>query len=415
MIEMKPLLLSLCLALLIVIPLIAAADNEYTGKFDSELVANREDLEQVIFKPLRDMSKIKIAKPPDSDATLSAGRLYHASSDKSAILALLVEPENEQPYLLADIDLNSSFDETERFDLDQGEDDNPYIWEAVINQPLKEGFFRAFPMYVQYFKEVRIDEMNEGDRLVLESRGAFARGTVDIEGRKTMVQYDYNPRSKKVSATTGKLGVDCDGDGQIDMDRFSPEAAEAREETVVFRAGSVYVSTKRADLEKNQIVLKSHPASDYKRVELKVGEAMPDFEFTDFAGRKRKLSEFRGKYVLIDFWGMWCPPCRGELPYLKAAYSRFQARGFEILGMNTDEAEIMSQVKSALEKNGMNWAQAKRESILGIIRSLRIHSYPTTVLLDPEGKVVSLNNTKKGEPALRGRDLLRSLDRLLPP
>ncbi len=412
---MKPLLLSLCLALLIVIPLIAAADNEYTGKFDSELVANREDLEQVIFKPLRDMSKIKIAKPPDSDATLSAGRLYHASSDKSAILALLVEPENEQPYLLADIDLNSSFDETERFDLDQGEDDNPYIWEAVINQPLKEGFFRAFPMYVQYFKEVRIDEMNEGDRLVLESRGAFARGTVDIEGRKTMVQYDYNPRSKKVSATTGKLGVDCDGDGQIDMDRFSPEAAEAREETVVFRAGSVYVSTKRADLEKNQIVLKSHPASDYKRVELKVGEAMPDFEFTDFAGRKRKLSEFRGKYVLIDFWGMWCPPCRGELPYLKAAYSRFQARGFEILGMNTDEAEIMSQVKSALEKNGMNWAQAKRESILGIIRSLRIHSYPTTVLLDPEGKVVSLNNTKKGEPALRGRDLLRSLDRLLPP
>jgi peroxiredoxin len=393
---------------------VGAADGEFTGKLDPQLVANPDGVEQIIFKPLRDLSKVKIARPPESDATVTAGRLYHAQSDKSAILTLLVEPEGEDPYLLADIDLNNTLDERERFDLEIN-DDSPFIRQATIAQPLKEGPFPSFPLLVQYFKGVRWDQMSEDERLILESREAFATGAVDIDGKKTLVQYSYNPRSKKISPMSGKLGVDCDGDGEIDSDPFSSEAAEARDETVVFRVGNAYVSTKRVDLEKNLITMRSHSASDYKRIEIRMDAEMPDFEFTDFNGKKRKLSEFRGKYVLIDFWGMWCGPCRQELPYLKAAYSRFQARGFEILGMNTDDAEIMPQVKSALEKNGMNWTQAKRESIQNLIRNLRIHSYPTTMLIDPDGKIISLNNTKRDQPALRGRDLIRSLDKILPP
>jgi hypothetical protein len=83
--------------------------------------------------------------------------------------------------------------------------------------------------------------------------------------------------------------------------------------------------------------------------------------------------------------------------------------------MNTDEPDILSQVKSVLEKNGMTWPQAKRESILGVIRNLRIHSYPTTMLIGPDGKVISLNNVRKGEPSLRGKELLKSLEELLEP
>ena len=95
--------------------------------------------------------------------------------------------------------------------------------------------------------------------------------------------------------------------------------------------------------------------------------------------------------------------------------SAFQARGFEILGMNTDQPDLISQIKSQLEKNGMTWPQARRESIVGILRNLRIHSYPTTVLVGPDGKILSLNNRKKDQPILRGNDLLKSLDQLLPP
>ncbi len=407
--------LGLTMAGLLLIASAKPLDQEYTGKFEPQLVVNRDDQEQVVFKPIRDLSKIKIAKPPDSDATVTAGRLYHALSDKSAILALLVETEGEDPYLLVDVDMNNAFDEKERFALARDEDNNPYIWQATINEPLKEGLFQSFPLFVQYFKRVRTDEMKEGDRLILESRTAFARGAVDIQGKKTLVQYGYNPRSKKISPTTGKLGVDCDGDGEIDMDAFSPEAAETEDEAVVFRVANAYVSTKKVDLEKNQITMKSHSASDYKRIELRMGGETPEFEFTDFNNKKRKLSEFRGKYLLIDFWGMWCPACRQELPYLRTAYQRFQARGFEILGMNTDTPDIVSQIKTQLEKNGITWPQARRESIIGTIRNLRIHSYPTTFLIGPDGKILSLNNTRKDQPALRGRELLKSLDELLPP
>jgi AhpC/TSA family len=99
---------------------------------------------------------------------------------------------------------------------------------------------------------------------------------------------------------------------------------------------------------------------------------------------------------------------------LKSAYKNFQPRGLEILGMDTDEPEIMPQVKAWLEKNELLWTQARLESIREIIRSYRVHSYPTTLLIDPEGKIISLNQTKKGQPPLRGQELLKSLDRLLP-
>ena len=406
------LLLLLCAAA----PAAAARDDvEYTGKFEPELIANREDLDQVTFRPVRDLSKVKFEKPLEEGAEVTAGRLYHPPSDKSAILTLLVESDDSLPVLYADLNLDGVMSSSERFELERGGDDNPYIWEAVLKIPSPGAPFAAIPVFVQYLKNVRWDEMQEGERWVYQSKTAYARGYVDIAGRKTLVQYGYNPKSKKISAVNGWVGVDGDGDGQIDMDRFSPEAAEARDETVIFRAGSAYVSTKKVDVEKNLIVLRTHPASDYKRVELRVGAEVPDFQFTDWKGKKRKLSEFRGKYVLVDFWGLWCPPCRQELPYLKAAYSRFQARGFEILGMNTDDPETVSQIKGQLDKQGLGWTQATRESILGVIKSYRIHSYPSTLLLDPEGKVVSLNQTKKGQPDLRGRDLLKSLDQLLPP
>src|SRR6266404_5972155 len=375
--------LSMTVASLLVISAARSAD-EYTGKLDSQLVANRDDHEQVVFRPMRDLSRIKIAKPPESDATVTAGRLYHELDDK------------------------------ERFPFSREEADNPYIWQTTVNEPLKEGLFKSFPLFVQYLKRVRTEEMKEGERLILESRTAFARGSVDIQGKQTLVQYDYNPRSKKISPTSGKLGVDCDADGEIDMDAFSPEAAETEDEAVVFRVGNLYVSTRKVDLEKNQITMKSHSASDYKRIELRMGGQAPEFEFTDFNNKKRKLSEFRGKYLLIDFWGMWCPACRQELPYLRAAYQRFQARGLEILGMNTDPPDIVSAIKPQLEKQSMTWPQARRETIITTIRNLRIHSYPTTLLVGPDGKILSLNNRRKDQPELRGKELLKSLDELLP-
>jgi len=391
-----------------------AADNEFTGKFEPQLVADSEDPEHLIFKPGVALSQFKFSKPVPSGATVTGARLYNALTDQSTIPALLVEAQGQDPYLLVDLDRNNEFSEGERFQLKSNKTGGGYLWEATINEPLKDGPFSSFPIFIQYFKDVQAEELKPGERITLESTKAFARGTVDIRGKSTLVQYAYDPRSRKINPNVGRLGVDCDGNGEIDMDPFSAEGADAQDEVIVFRVGDSYVSTKRVDVDRNQIVLRSHPASDYKRIDLRMGSEFPDFSFTDFSGKKRKLSEFRGKYLLIDFWGTWCGPCRHELPYLKAAYSRYQARGFEILGMDTDDPRVQSEVKAALEKAGMTWTQATHESIAGVLRSMRVHSFPTTVLLGPDAKVISLSNTKKGQPDLRGEDLLRSLDKVLP-
>jgi thiol-disulfide isomerase/thioredoxin len=386
----------------------AAGDGEYTGKLEAELAPDTEDFDQVVFKPVQDLSKYKLAAKPEEGSNVTVGRLYHPPSDKSSILTVLVEPEDGNPYLLADVDGNNTLDASERFELEREEEDNPYILQATLKLPLKGALFQTYPVVVQYYKEVQWDEMKEGERLVLQTKAAYARGYVDIQGKKTLVQYGFNPQSRKISATNGPLGVDGDGDGKVDTDRFSPEAADATEETVVFRVGDKYVSTKRVDLEKNAITMRDHPASDYKRVEVRVGGEIPDFTFTDFQGKKHKFSEFRGKYVLLDFWAAWCGPCRRELPYQKAAYSRYQARGFEILGMNNDDDP--APIREWLTRNKITWSQATRDSIHDLEVRYRIHLFPSALLINPDGKVALSNQHK-----LRGQDLLKSLDQMLPP
>jgi thiol-disulfide isomerase/thioredoxin len=146
------------------------------------------------------------------------------------------------------------------------------------------------------------------------------------------------------------------------------------------------------------------------RIDMSMGMQIPDFSFVDFEGRRRQLSDFRGRYLMLDFWGSWCPPCRGEVPYVKDAYVRFGARGFEVLGMDSERNATVDQVRDYLRKNGVQWTFATPDSVRDLINDrFQIEAFPTAILLDPDGRVVEARTTM-----LRGERLAKTLDRLLP-
>ncbi len=392
----------------------AGNDKEYTGQFDTALAANVEDFEQVVFKNVT-AAQVKGTATFSENAHLAAGKLYNPQTGKFSVTALLVEEKNEKPQIFVDLNGDNQFGDDEKFTLNQQTEDDSYILAATVNLPVKDNLFTACPLFVRYFRTYKTEKMTDEDRLITQSTDVLARGNVDVNGKKILVQYAYSFENKTINPQIGWLGMDGNEDGKVDMDNLSPEAAKAAKETVVFRVGQSYFSTKKVDVKKNQITLREHEAKDYKRIELGIGKAFPDFQFTDMKGKKHAFSEYRGKYILLDIWGLWCPPCRKELPYLRESAKRFAGRNLELVGLNTDTDFTPDQIQKTLDENGMKWTQARLESVFDFLNvQLRIESFPTTFLISPEGKILSMSRDERGEPDLRGKDLLETLDEILP-
>jgi thiol-disulfide isomerase/thioredoxin len=128
-----------------------------------------------------------------------------------------------------------------------------------------------------------------------------------------------------------------------------------------------------------------------------------DFEFVDFSGKSRKFSEFRGKYVLLDFWATWCKPCLADIPKLKELYEKYKGEGFEIIGMDLetigDEAEApnpefvketTARAKQIITTRGVTWTQATSETAVPVaMKVFNVKALPTKILIDREGKVIA--------------------------
>lgn len=125
------------------------------------------------------------------------------------------------------------------------------------------------------------------------------------------------------------------------------------------------------------------------------GGPAPDFTKPDVNGKPVSLSQFRGKYVLLDFWGSWCGPCRAANPHLKELYSAYAAKGFEILGVASEKVSGQAQAekmwKEAIEKDGLIWTNVLNNELSmnqDVVQLYNIEGYPTQILLDKEGKVI---------------------------
>lgn len=112
----------------------------------------------------------------------------------------------------------------------------------------------------------------------------------------------------------------------------------------------------------------------------------PDFALPDLEGKTVRLSDFKGKVIILDFWATWCPPCVHEIPHFIELYEQYKESGFQMIGIAIQSGSE-SNIRQFVEKHGINYLilMGNRE----ITREYgNINAIPTTFLIDRQGRIV---------------------------
>jgi peroxiredoxin len=121
---------------------------------------------------------------------------------------------------------------------------------------------------------------------------------------------------------------------------------------------------------------------------LQVGETAPDFAAKTLDGQDFRLSDHRGKFVLLDFWATWCAPCMAELPNLKAVHDAFGAdRRLEIVSVSLDERQADAQLVARDQK--LPWRQGHLNPDSSVVAAYGATAIPATFLIGPDGKILA--------------------------
>lgn len=142
-----------------------------------------------------------------------------------------------------------------------------------------------------------------------------------------------------------------------------------------------------------------------KAEKVAIGQTAPEITAQSVDGKIINLSDFKGKYVLIDFWASWCAPCRQENPNLVASFHKYKSKNFTVLGFSLDDDK--AAWKKAIETDKLDWTQLSElkqwDSPTALLYN--VSAIPSSFLLDPTGKIIAKN--------LRGDKLNDFLNRTL--
>jgi peroxiredoxin len=150
------------------------------------------------------------------------------------------------------------------------------------------------------------------------------------------------------------------------------------------------------------------PQIDVQRF-AKKGELAPGFSLPAIDGKMIRLSDFKGKPVLINLWATWCPPCRFEMPGIEAAYEKYQDKGLVVLGIDFTVQDDPAEVQSFIDEFKLTFPVLLDRTGDVSVDLYHMRGLPTSFFIDSNG---ILQRIQVGE--LRPAELEQDLAEILP-
>lgn len=307
----------------------------------------------------------------------------------------VLDGDDQQGYVLyADLNANGDLaDDTPlRFTNDRGK------YSVLLKQTVTEKFDgrdETYPVELR-LEAGAVTKPDQSDpQLALTISGeTLRRGVIRVGGRE--VAFALAGSQGVYNWDYSRVYFDLNGDGQLDTTtRKSAESYVVRDKYVNL-AGASYEFT--VDRQGRSLTLKPLAEKLPDRASLEPGSAAPEFSFTDINGKPHRLSDYRGKVVLLDFWGVWCSPCVAEAPKLAAIYKKLHERGFEVIGIHMGNE--MPALRKFIAEKGMTWAQAIEEERGALHRLFRVDGWPTYYLIGKDG-TIRANNLRPGDELIK--------------
>jgi peroxiredoxin len=256
--------------------------------------------------------------------------------------------------------------------------------------------------YVNYFQKVKKPIYDQYAEIYKKKYSASTKGEIKLDPQ-TQLQFnqEFEKLDKQDDVATAvyiKAHADSYALPEIIYDRyivmkFNDKAKQFFDLLNPGPQGSLY-----GQLIKEQVDLVNRTAS---------GHMAPDFEMKDTNGKAVKLSDFKGKYVLIDFWASWCGPCRKENPNVVKTYQKYKDKNFTVLGVSLDRADGKAAWLKAIKDDRLDWTQVSDLKYFdnAAAKLYGVVAIPQNFLISPEGKLIATG--------LRGEDLENKLASLI--
>jgi peroxiredoxin len=347
----QELILPLAVLILSAAPVFAQS----TIQINTTLETNRELLigEKLVFVPVSfvETSTLMLKKEPDYQSSKPRyGKVVIGNSPAKQNIAVVIdEAEGKSPRIY--IDANNNLYLTDDGGAEWKMDKEGQLHKDVLIKAtfIVDGGIREIdlPYAVSRFR----DEKRNQTRIVFQPLYG-RRGELKLGDKTYQVELQtFNKQGLYSKLDEITIGIDRNQDGRIDESLLSAEifwgGADGGKPFNI--EGESYRIAGASDLG-DRVFLEVSPVKVDSKLYINEGRAAPDFSFQTLDGKSMKLSDLKGKVVLLDYWATWCGPCRNVLPIIKKAYDQYDRSRFEVIGISLDGGGSTKTARSDVEK-----------------------------------------------------------------